>query len=84
MDAKEESQDVFVRFVSKLPFGSTLPENPVAVPGKLSRYGLSEIVNHLLQQDSPTPFDFLLFGEYLRVDLATYLSKRGLSHVRLL
>lgn len=51
------------------------------VPESLKRYGLSEILNHLLQSNltSPIPFDFLINGEILRTSLKEYLISKGLS-----
>lgn len=55
------------------------PEAPLFVPVLLKRYGLSEVVNHLLHTETPVPFDFLIDGLLLRVSLAEYLQKHGLS-----
>ncbi|CUM47714.1 unnamed protein product [Debaryomyces tyrocola] len=58
---------------------------PLYVPVSLKRYGLSEIVNHLLKKDGetdetkPVPFDFLIDGVLLRTSLEDYLVKNGLS-----
>ena len=51
------------------------------VPETLKRYGLSEILNHLLQASlgSTVPFDFLINGEILRTSLKEYLINKGLS-----
>lgn len=67
-DANQE--EVQIRFVTKLPI--ELPDHQFAVPDNLARYGLSEIINHLLgQQDreSVRPYDFLIEGQFLRSDL---------------
>ncbi|SCW01724.1 LAFE_0E05864g1_1 [Lachancea fermentati] len=48
-------------------------------PVSLKRYGLSEIVNHLLGLEKTVPFDFLIDGELLRTSLDDYLVKKGLS-----
>lgn len=52
---------------------------PVYAPISLKRYGLSEVVNHLLESEQPIPFDFLIDGELLRTSLQDYLVKKGLS-----
>lgn len=52
---------------------------PMYAPISLKRYGLSEIVNHLLESETPIPFDFLIDGELLRTSLQEYLTKKGLS-----
>lgn len=54
-------------------------DTPMYAPISLKRYGLSEIVNHLLQSEKPIPFDFLIDGELLRTSLQDYLVKKGLS-----
>ncbi|CCH59197.1 hypothetical protein TBLA_0B03570 [Henningerozyma blattae CBS 6284] len=54
-------------------------DTPMYVPISLKRYGLSEIVNHLLKLETVVPFDFLIDGELLRVSLEEYLTKKGLS-----
>lgn len=52
---------------------------PIYAPVSLKRYGLSEIVNHLLELPKSMPFDFLIDGELLRTSLQDYLIKKGLS-----
>lgn len=59
-------------------------DTPVYAPVALKRFGLSEIVNHLLQSEKPVPFDFLIDGELLRSSLEEYLTKKGLSSETLL
>lgn len=53
--------------------------NPLFVPVSLKRYGLSEIVNHLLATETPVPFEFLIEGTILKTTLQEYLIKNGLS-----
>lgn len=55
------------------------PSNPLFVPVGLKRYGLSEIVNHLLKTESPVPFEFLIDGTILKTTLQDYLVANGLS-----
>ena len=54
---------------------------PHLVPTNFRRYGLSEIVNHLLDLESATriPFDFLIDGAFLKTSLDEYLTANGLS-----
>lgn len=52
---------------------------PLYVPVSLKRYGLSEVVNHLLDDEKPIPFDFLIDGVLLRLSVQEYLVKNGLS-----
>ncbi|CDK27914.1 unnamed protein product [Kuraishia capsulata CBS 1993] len=56
--------------------------NPLYVPVSLKRFGLSEIVNHLIDKDSerPTPFEFLINGTLLKTSLEDYLVENGLSN----
>jgi len=54
-------------------------ENPLYVPISLKRYGLSEIVNHLLENENPIPFDFLINGTLLRTSIEEYLTQNALS-----
>ena len=58
--------EIAVSFVTRLPEAFRVSESPITVPGKLTRYGLSEVVNHLLGTETPTPFDFLVDGVLLR------------------
>ncbi|KAG7888506.1 hypothetical protein KL905_003347 [Ogataea polymorpha] len=55
------------------------PGNPVVVPISLKRYGLSEIVNHLVGLEQPVPFDFLIDGTLLKGSVEDYLVANGLS-----
>jgi ribosome biogenesis protein YTM1 len=56
---------------------------PIQLPTRLTRAGLSEVINHLLAADDSgyksRPFDFLLEGELLRGPLGKALAKQGLS-----
>lgn len=62
-----------------------VPDAPLLVPVSLKRYGLSEVVNTLLEQVvadpeyKHVPFDFLVDGELLRTSLDEYLTAKGLS-----
>lgn len=66
---------VEVIFRSKLPEKFAVPDDVIVVPKSLGRYGLSELINRLLEHESPTPFDFLINGKYLRVPLAEYMTE---------
>lgn len=67
-----------VKFVTKIP-SIRVTETPVAVPESLQRYGLSEVVNHLLGRDPPTPFDMLVMGRFLRSSLRSVMQRHALS-----
>lgn len=69
---------VRVKFVTKIP-SIRVTETPVAVPESLQRYGLSEVVNHLLGRDPPTPFDMLVMGRFLRSSLRSVMRRHALS-----
>jgi ribosome biogenesis protein YTM1 len=74
----DEEEQVRVRFVTKHASMRVI-ETPFSVPIRLARYGLSEIINHLLGLDPPTPFDFLVDGEFLRSSLIKYFESKNLS-----
>ncbi|KAJ1892728.1 ribosome biogenesis protein ytm1 [Kickxella alabastrina] len=77
MDTKSEEQ-VQIRLVAKQQ-KYAVPEAPIVVPQQLQRYGLSEIVNHLLGNERPIPFDFLVDGQFLRDSISGYLKEKSLS-----
>jgi ribosome biogenesis protein len=68
-----------VRFFSKYE-KFRITDAPFAVPSKLGRYGLSEVVNHLLDSnDSPQPFDFAINGRLVRVSLKKFVVANRIS-----
>mmetsp|Transcript_4265 Transcript_4265/g.12081 ORF Transcript_4265/g.12081 Transcript_4265/m.12081 type:complete len:457 (-) Transcript_4265:35-1405(-) len=71
--------EAIVSFTTKLPERFRVPEDQIVTPASLARYGLSELVNHLLSNESPLPFDFLVDGEFLRTTIGEHLEARGLS-----
>ncbi|RAH57003.1 microtubule associated protein [Aspergillus piperis CBS 112811] len=58
-----------------------LPEStgPILVPTGLRRYALSTLVNNLLGNDKPVPFEFLINGAFLRTSIDEYLTANGIS-----
>ncbi|EPX72823.1 ribosome biogenesis protein Ytm1 [Schizosaccharomyces octosporus yFS286] len=79
MDTKTNpTGQVQVRFTTRNP-ELTVGDTPILIPTSLKRYGLSQIVNHLLKSDKPTPFDFLIQGNLLRTSLDDYIVQNGLS-----
>ncbi|DBA66086.1 TPA: hypothetical protein ACH3X2_003088 [Trebouxia sp. C0005] len=74
----EETQ-VSVKFVTKLPNQLKVPEEVLSVPAKLTRLGLSQVVNSLLGLESAQPFDFLILGELLRQPLKKFLLAQSVS-----
>jgi len=49
MDGQSEERQVTLRLSTQLPKNFRVPEQPLAVPARLTRYGLSEVVNSLLR-----------------------------------
>ena len=57
-----------------------MPSIPIAIPARLSRLGLSEVVNTLLEDlKKPVPFDFIISGDLLRSSVADHLAAKGVS-----
>ena len=75
-----EDTQIQVRFRSRLPHYA-ITDSIIAVPARLHRYGLSEIINHLLATTKPIPFDFLIDGQFLRTSLAQFMQARSISPV---
>lgn len=73
-----QQSQVQVKFVTRHP-DIAVPTAPILVPSNLKRYGLSQIINHLLDTTSPIPFDFLTGGAFLRTSLDAHLQSNGLS-----
>lgn len=83
----DDKSQIKIRFFTREKDESLqVQDTPMYVPIQLKRYGLSEIVNHLItsqneseQSTNTTPFDFLIDGQLLRSSLEDYLVKNGLS-----
>ncbi|KAK9808947.1 hypothetical protein WJX72_006809 [[Myrmecia] bisecta] len=75
---REDTQITCV-FTTKLPSELQVPKDPVAVPASLTRYGLSQIINHLLALEPARPFDFLINGELVRIPLEKFLLAHDIS-----
>ncbi|KAH1265396.1 Ribosome biogenesis protein WDR12 [Glycine soja] len=93
MNMNEESGEgsarrVQVRFVTKLGEPYKVPTTAIAIPADLARFGLSSLVNALLQSNDadhqPEPFDFLIDGEFVRMSLEQFLLAKGISAERIL
>ena len=50
---------VQVRFTTKLEARFRVTEAPIQLPTRLTRHGLSEVINHLLNAEKPVAFDFV-------------------------
>lgn len=59
-------------------------EEAISLPTRLKRFGLSDIVNHLLQLPKQVPFDFLLNGTLLRGSLLKGIQTQRLSTERVI
>lgn len=81
-----EKSQVKIKFFTKEEDASLqVSDAPLYVPVSLKRYGLSEVVNHLLDSENNDeskviPFEFLIDGNLLRTSLDEYLTKHGLSN----
>ncbi|TMW68015.1 hypothetical protein Poli38472_007687 [Pythium oligandrum] len=78
-----EGPQVRVKFVTKNA-AIRVTETPFAVPTRLNRQGLSQVVNHLLNTTTPRPFDFLIDGVFLRTSLDKYMQRNAVSEESLL
>lgn len=80
-ETQQEAKQIQVRFVPSPSnkFLPVAPDTPFAVPASLARLGLSELVNHLLNQDPPQPYEFLIDNKFLRTSLQRYLTVNNLS-----
>ncbi|KAJ3130336.1 WD repeat-containing protein 12 [Nowakowskiella sp. JEL0407] len=61
-----------------------VPDSAILVPTSLSRYGLSEVINHLLATTTPIPFDFIINSKFLRTSIQDYLTENSLSSENIL
>ena len=61
-----------------------VPDSPFSIPVKLGRYGLSEVINHLLELESQVPFDFLITGVLLRQSLLKFCQQHKVSSENIL
>lgn len=59
-------------------------DTPFAVPCDVSRRGLSNIINHLLNRTVVTPFDFLIDNKFLRCTLEKYMKNNQVSEEQVL
>ncbi|KAI3462886.1 hypothetical protein Pfo_019549 [Paulownia fortunei] len=86
--AEVSSRQVQVRFVTKLKPPYKAPQGSISIPANLTRFGLSALVNNLLQSANPNfksePFDFLIDGELVRMSLEEFLLAKGISAEKVL
>ncbi|EGC39617.1 hypothetical protein DICPUDRAFT_26566 [Dictyostelium purpureum] len=76
---KEESK-VKVKFITNDP-NIRVTDTPIAVPVRLARLGLSEVIHHLREdiEENSKPFDFLINGKFIRTTLDTHIKNNSLS-----
>ena len=56
-----------------------ISDAPFAIPAKLGRKGLSEVINHLLGGTEHQAFDFSINDVLVRVPLSTFLATNNMS-----
>src|SRR5271169_1586827 len=76
LDACGDSHDqVRLKTRTETPISST----PIVVPTNVTRYSLSQILNHLLENPTPIPYNFLIDHTYLPSTLDEYITSHGIS-----
>jgi ribosome biogenesis protein YTM1 len=87
-DGETSNRRIQVRFVTKLPQPYKVPNSTIAIPSDLTRFGLSSLVNALLESNNDDyeteAFDFLIDGEFVRMSLEQFLLAKGISAERIL
>merc|ERR1712137_190038 len=79
-EESDEVERVQVKFITKLEDPKFVaPDAAYFVPITLGRYGLSQLVNHLLELQTPQPFDFLIDDQFLRTTLQKFAQSQHLS-----
>ncbi|KAL3636566.1 WD repeat-containing protein 12 [Castilleja foliolosa] len=82
------SRQVQVRFITKLKPPYKVAHASISIPANLTRFGLSALVNNLLQAENEDwesePFDFLIDGELVRMSLEEFLLAKGISAEKVL
>ncbi|KAK5582409.1 hypothetical protein RB653_003994 [Dictyostelium firmibasis] len=83
---KEESK-VKVKFITNDP-NIRVTDTPIAVPVRLGRLGLSEVIHHLREEDgdkdTSKPFDFLINGKFIRTTLDKHIKNANLSEEQII
>ncbi|GFP90405.1 ribosome biogenesis protein wdr12 homolog [Phtheirospermum japonicum] len=82
------SRQVQVRFITKLKPPYKVAHASISIPANLTRFGLSALVNNLLQAANEDwesePFDFLIDGELFRMSLEEFLLAKSISAEKVL
>mmetsp|Transcript_19746 Transcript_19746/g.25591 ORF Transcript_19746/g.25591 Transcript_19746/m.25591 type:complete len:448 (+) Transcript_19746:94-1437(+) len=82
MEGDEEASEPLVRVQFLTEHKKyRVTETSIAVPLRLARRGLSEVINHLLSLEPGVPFDFLHIDskKLVRNSLGTFLATEGIS-----
>ncbi|GAA5894528.1 hypothetical protein JCM8208_006265 [Rhodotorula glutinis] len=73
-----DEKQIAIRLSTKDPL-YTIPPAKFLVPASWRRFHLSELINKVLDNDSPIPFDFLIDQTLLRSSLGAYCQSTGTS-----
>lgn len=57
----------------------SIPNAKYMIPSDWRRFQLSELINKVLQNSQPVPFDFLISDQLLRTSLKSFIESHGLS-----
>ncbi|XP_028764508.1 ribosome biogenesis protein WDR12 homolog [Neltuma alba] len=88
-EAEGTSRKIQVRFVTKLKPPLKVSSSVISIPANLTRFGLSSVINSLLEAAGdpdykPEPFDILIDGELVRMSLEEFLVVKGISVEKIL
>jgi ribosome biogenesis protein len=80
--SQSSAPTIQVRLTTKTetPISST----PIVIPTNVTRYNLSQILNHLLENAQPIPYSFLINGVYLPASLDEYIIANDVSREEVL
>ncbi|BGP31226.1 ribosome bioproteinsis protein ytm1 [Rhodotorula toruloides] len=73
-----EEKQIAIRLSTKDP-NYQIPPAKFLVPASWRRFHLSELINKVLENESPVPFDFLIDQTLLRSSLGAYCAATGTS-----
>ncbi|GAA5975430.1 hypothetical protein JCM5350_006477 [Sporobolomyces pararoseus] len=73
-----EERQIAIRLSTK-DSNYSIPPAKFLVPASWRRYQLSELINKVLENDSPIPFDFLIDQTLLRTSLGSYCQQTNTS-----
>jgi len=63
---------------------SPISSTPIVIPTNVTRYSLSQILNHLLENPTPIPYSFLINSIYLPSTLDEYITSNAVSREEIL